>query len=148
MKMPRDAQSPHRNSGADGCTYIHTYIHIYTYIQTHTYICILWVHSTAAAAGRAGASQASAVEVPEGAEGEVARVLQSEDYYEVLGVPTDADADTLKRAKRQKSLSTHPDKLHQAPGSNEAFARVTEVGLIPPCVANPVKSRFCLRLKI
>ena len=71
------------------------------------------------------------MEVPEGAEGEVARVLQSEDYYEVLGVPTDADAETLKRAKRQKSLSTHPDKLHQAPGSNEAFARVTEVGLPP-----------------
>ena len=95
-------------------------------------VIIIKVHSTAADAGRAGASQ-SAVEVPEGAEGEVARVLQSEDYYEVLGVRQDADAETLKRAKRQKSLSTHPDKLHQAPGSNEAFARVTEVGLTLLC---------------
>ena len=68
-----------------------------------------------------------AFSVPAGAEGEVRRVLEAEDFYEVLGVPRDADVEILKKAKREKSLATHPDKLAQAVGSNEAFARVTEV---------------------
>lgn len=65
--------------------------------------------------------------MPEGAEGEVVRVLQAADHYEVLQVPLKAQADALRRAKRSKALATHPDKLGQAAGANEAFARVTEV---------------------
>lgn len=38
-----------------------------------------------------------------------------------------ADADALKKAKRKKVLVTHPDKLGKVIGTNEAFARVTEV---------------------
>ena len=65
--------------------------------------------------------------MPEGAEGEVARVLAAADLYEVLLVPREADGDALRKAKRVMALATHPDKLGQATGSNEAFARVTEV---------------------
>jgi hypothetical protein len=55
-----------------------------------------------------------------------------------LQVPENADADALKKAKRKKVLLTHPDKLGEVVGTNEAFARVTEVntpgfaqGLLP-----------------
>lgn len=65
--------------------------------------------------------------MPEGAEGEVVRVLQAADHYEVLQIPVSADAEALRKAKRTKALATHPDKLGQAAGANEAFGRVTEV---------------------
>ena len=76
----------------------------------------------------AGGAKSEVRDVPEGAGGEVARVLQAADHYEVLQVPMAAEADALRKAKRTKALATHPDKLGQAPGANEAFARVTEVG--------------------
>ena len=78
-------------------------------------------------AGEGASAAAAAREVPEGAEGEVARVLEAADHYEVLQVPVSVDAETLRRAKRSKALATHPDKLGQAAGANEAFGRVTEV---------------------
>ena len=59
--------------------------------------------------------------------GEVARVLSSKDLYEVLEVSRDADDEAVRRAKRLKSLATHPDKLGGAVGAKEAFQRVTEV---------------------
>ena len=55
------------------------------------------------------------------------RVLQAADHYEVLQIPVSADAEALRKAKRTKALATHPDKLGQAAGANEAFGRVTEV---------------------
>ncbi len=66
--------------------------------------------------------------VPKGAAGEVARVLAARDLYEVLEVARDADCDAIRRAKRAKSLATHPDKLGAAVGAPDAFRRVTEVG--------------------
>lgn len=57
------------------------------------------------------------------------RVLQAVDHYEVLQVPMAVDMELLRKAKRQKALATHPDKLGVAPGANEAFARVTEVSV-------------------
>ena len=45
------------------------------------------------------------------------------DYYEVLGVPSDAPAEVIKAAFRQKALVTHPDKPG---GSDEAFRRVMQ----------------------
>ena len=81
-------------------------------------------------AGEGAYAVAAAREVPEGAEGEVARVLQAVDHYEVLQVPVSADAETLRKAKRSKALGTHPDKLGQAAGANEAFGRVTEVSTL------------------
>ena len=56
------------------------------------------------------------------------RVLRCKDYYEVLGVPRDADDEAIRRAKRAKALATHPDKVGaDAPGAKEAFQRVTSV---------------------
>ncbi len=78
-------------------------------------------------AGEDLSATAAARIVPEGAEGEVARVLQASDHYEVLQVPVEADTEALRKAKRLKALATHPDKLGQAAGANEAFGRVTEV---------------------
>lgn len=39
----------------------------------------------------------------------------------------DAEEAAIKRAKRTLSLATHPDKIGDAPGANEAFNLVTEV---------------------
>jgi curved DNA-binding protein CbpA len=36
--------------------------------------------------------------------------FNSEDFYEVLGVPRDADENTIKKAYRKLSLKYHPDK--------------------------------------
>ena len=39
----------------------------------------------------------------------------------------DADEASIRRAKRTLSLATHPDKIGDAPGANDAFNLVTEV---------------------
>ena len=43
--------------------------------------------------------------------------MEKRDYYEVLGVPKNADAQTIKKAYRQKAIQYHPDKN---PGDKEA----------------------------
>ena len=45
------------------------------------------------------------------------------DYYEILGVPCDADPAAVKGAFRQRALTTHPDRPG---GSDEAFRRVMQ----------------------
>ena len=45
------------------------------------------------------------------------------DYYQVLGVKRDADADEIKKAYRQLALKNHPDKN---PGDSEAERRFKE----------------------
>ena len=44
------------------------------------------------------------------------------DYYEVLGVPSDADEKTIKKAYRQAALVAHPDKG----GTDAEFQQVNE----------------------
>ncbi|KAG1651665.1 hypothetical protein FOA52_011854, partial [Chlamydomonas sp. UWO 241] len=77
--------------------------------------------------GAPGAKAKPKLDVPSGATAEVARVLGALDFYEVLEVPRGADDETVRKAKRAKSLATHPDKLGgTAVGAKEAFQRVTE----------------------
>jgi hypothetical protein len=36
--------------------------------------------------------------------------IKHQDYYEVLGVPRDADSTAIRRAYRKRALQLHPDK--------------------------------------
>jgi len=54
--------------------------------------------------------------------------MKFQDYYEVLGVPRDAQADAIKSAYRKLALKWHPDK-HEGAAREEAeetFKRVSE----------------------
>ncbi|XP_070707772.1 dnaJ homolog subfamily B member 12b [Pempheris klunzingeri] len=53
----------------------------------------------------------------------VRRIKQCKDFYEILGVQTDASEDELKRSYRKLALKFHPDKNH-APGATEAFKAI------------------------
>ena len=48
------------------------------------------------------------------------------DYYEVLGVPRGADADTIKRAYRRAALECHPDRHPGDPACEERFKELSE----------------------
>ena len=43
-----------------------------------------------------------------------------QDYYTILGVPRDADEQTIKRAFRHLAFEYHPDR-NKAPGAEERF---------------------------
>ena len=47
------------------------------------------------------------------------------DYYEVLGVPRDADAKAVKDAFRGLTLRYHPDR-NKAPDATEKFREIVE----------------------
>src|SRR5256714_4160649 len=47
------------------------------------------------------------------------------DYYEVLGVPRDADEADIKRAFRRLARELHPD-VSEAPDAHERFREVVE----------------------
>ncbi len=47
----------------------------------------------------------------------------AEDFYEVLGVPRDADEDEIKRAYREKASEYHPD-VSDAPNAEERFKKL------------------------
>ena len=49
--------------------------------------------------------------------------MEKRDYYEVLGVNRDADADAIKKAYRKLAMQFHPDRN---PGDTEAEARFKE----------------------
>lgn len=47
------------------------------------------------------------------------------DYYEILGVPRDADPDRIKKAYRKLAMRYHPDRSEE-PDAEERFKEVTE----------------------
>lgn len=48
------------------------------------------------------------------------------DYYEVLGVARDADAEAVKKAYRRLALEHHPDRNGGSKESEEKFKEATE----------------------
>lgn len=58
------------------------------------------------------------------------------DYYEVLGVPRDADADQIKKAYRQAAIKFHPDKN---PGDKDAEEKFKEAAEAYDILSNPDK---------
>lgn len=52
--------------------------------------------------------------------------MAKRDYYEVLGVPRDADEGTLKKAYRKIALENHPDRNPDNPAAEELFKEASE----------------------
>jgi molecular chaperone DnaJ len=52
-------------------------------------------------------------------------VAEPRDYYEVLGVPRDADVKAIKDAFRQLALKYHPDR-NKEPGASDRFKEIAE----------------------
>lgn len=63
---------------------------------------------------------------------------QKRDYYEVLGVDKNADADTLKKAYRQLAKKYHPD---MNPGDKEAEAKFKEASEAYAVLSDPEKKQ-------
>ncbi|KAA0226211.1 MAG: molecular chaperone DnaJ [Armatimonadetes bacterium] len=52
--------------------------------------------------------------------------MPEQDYYALLGVPRDADADQIKAAFRRKARKLHPDVNRDDPDAEEKFKRIGE----------------------
>jgi molecular chaperone DnaJ len=63
-------------------------------------------------------------------------VSEKRDYYEVLGVPRDADASVLKKSYRELALKWHPDRNA---GNAEAEARFKEASEAYQVLSDPEK---------
>ena len=52
--------------------------------------------------------------------------MPKRDYYEILGVPRDADAEVLKKAYRRLALQYHPDRNPDDPEAEDRFKEASE----------------------
>ena len=62
--------------------------------------------------------------------------MPKRDYYKILGVARDADADTIKSAFRKLALELHPDRNPDKPDAKDRFAEVAEAY---ECLSDPAK---------
>jgi molecular chaperone DnaJ len=62
--------------------------------------------------------------------------MAKRDYYEILGVGRDADADDIKKAYRKLAVKYHPDKN---PGDHSAEERFKELGEAYEALSDPQK---------
>ena len=60
----------------------------------------------------------------------------AKDYYEVLGVPKDADESTIKKAYRKLAMKYHPDRN---PDNKDAEAKFKEIGEAYEVLSDPDK---------
>jgi molecular chaperone DnaJ len=60
------------------------------------------------------------------------------DYYEILNVPRDADAEALKKAYRRLALRYHPDRNPEDPEAEERFKEASEAYAV---LSDPDKRR-------
>jgi molecular chaperone DnaJ len=67
------------------------------------------------------------------------------DYYDVLGVPRDADAETIKKSFRAQARSLHPD-VSEDPAAHERFRELTEAyGVLSKPTTRLLYDRFGYR---
>jgi curved DNA-binding protein len=64
--------------------------------------------------------------------------VKFQDYYEVLGVAREADADAIKKAYRKLALKWHPDR-HQGDGREEAEQRFKRISEAYEVLSDPEK---------
>lgn len=70
----------------------------------------------------------------------LAVAMKFQDYYEVLGVSRDADADAIKSAYRKLALKWHPDR-HQGDGAEDAEARFKQISEAHEVLSDPQKRK-------
>lgn len=69
---------------------------------------------------------------------EIRWAVEFQDYYEVLGVPREADADQIKKAYRRQALQWHPDR-HRGDDRESAEARFRQVSEAYEVLSDPDK---------
>ena len=59
-------------------------------------------------------------------------MAEKRDYYEVLGVQKNANADEIKKAYRKAAIKYHPDKNPGDKEAEEKFKEAAEAYDVPP----------------